>query len=276
MPFLFAGLAVLGLIIGSFLTVVIRRTGTGATIIRGRSRCPACGKTLRWFELLPALSYFIQGGQCRSCHCPISRFYPAVELITAALFAGLGWALVRDMLPPPPFAPPGAFGPLPWEDTALWFFYYAFFAASGIAISFYDLRRRMIPLAFVQPLLLMGGGAHVVGYFRGGSLLPAITAAAGAYLLFWSLWFYSGGRAMGRGDADVALVIVAVLGPAVGLLGILFGFWLGAILGILLVLAHHLRWSSRIPFTPFLFSGALAALFLGTRLAALSPFVYVF
>ena len=81
---------------------------------------------------------------------------------------------------------------------------------------------------------------------------------------------------MGRGDADVALAIVAVLGPAVGLLGILFGFWLGAILGILLLLTGRLAWSSRVPFAPFLFAGALAALFLATRLVALNPFAHVF
>src|SRR3989338_1743423 len=119
--------------------------------------------------------------------------------MTAALFAGLGWAILHNVLPPPPFAASGS-GPLPWRDSAFQFIYYAFFGANAIVISFYDLRRRIIPLILTQPLIFIGAGAHVMGYIRGGSLLPIIVAATSAFLLFWSLWFYSEGRAMGRGD----------------------------------------------------------------------------
>lgn len=275
---LLVGLALLGLLVGSFLTVVIRRVGTGITVVRGRSRCPACGHTLRWFELLPGLSFLLQGGRCRSCGRAITWFYPAVELTTAFLFVGLGWAAFRGALPPP-FASGGASAALPWlGHMAVWLPYYLFFAATAVAVSFYDFERRLIPTRLIKPLLVLGlaaQGAGLIGQRGVSSLLPAVAVAGGSFLLFWSLWFFSAGRAMGRGDADVALAIGLTVGPAIGLLGLLLAFWMGAFFGILMVLAGRLEWSSRIPFAPFLFGGALVALFLAPSLGALNPLAYV-
>lgn len=276
---LLVGLALLGLLVGSFLTVVIRRVGTGITVVRGRSRCPACGHTLRWFELLPVLSLLLQGGCCRSCGRTIAWFYPAVELTTAFLFAGLGWVAFRGALPPPPFAGGGAAAALPWlGHMAAWLPYYLFFAATAVAVSFYDFERRLIPTGLIKPLLVLGlaaQGAGLIGPRGVSPLLFAVAVAGGSFLLFWLVWFFSAGRAMGRGDADVALAIGLTVGPAIGLLGLLLAFWMGAFFGILMVLAGRLEWSSRIPFAPFLFGGALTALFLAPSLGALNPLAHV-
>ncbi|MBI4132436.1 MAG: prepilin peptidase [Candidatus Sungbacteria bacterium] len=270
-----AGLTLLGLAVGSFLTVVIRRTGTRRRIAVSRSRCPSCRRILRWFELVPLLSFIIQRGYCRSCCRRISWFYPAVEALTACLFLGLGFGLAAGILPPPPFAGPGGhMAAASLGELAGWFFYYAFFAASAVAVSLYDHEHQLVHPKLVRPLLGVGAAAEAVGVMSGAPLLPLTAAAGGVFLLFWSLWFFSDGQAMGRGDADVALAIVLMLGPAVGLLAMLFAFWLGAILGILLVLTGRIGWRSRVPFAPFLFAGALAALGLAVPLASIISLAY--
>ncbi|HZJ55896.1 MAG TPA: prepilin peptidase [Myxococcaceae bacterium] len=97
-------LAVLGLVVGSFLNVVIARVPHGQSIIRPRSRCPRCGHVLSWYENLPLLSWVALRARCRSCKAPISVRYPAVELLTGLLFVAAGWAfgwsweLVRTLL----------------------------------------------------------------------------------------------------------------------------------------------------------------------------------
>lgn len=272
-----AGLALLGLATGSFLTVVIRRIGTRRTIVWGRSRCPSCARTLRWFELVPVFSFLLQRGRCRSCRRPISFLYPAVEVTTAVLFAALGWAIMRGIAAPPPFSLDAA--PTSPGAAAAWFLYYAFFIALAIAISSYDIERGLIPTVLVRPLVLAGAAAAALRMLAGGGaawlvLLAAVTG--GAFLLFWGLWFFSRGRAMGRGDADVALAIALCLGPAPAIAGFLFAFWIGAVLGILLVSARRLEWSSEIPFAPFLFAGAIAGIFLSGAFAPLNPLSYVF
>ena len=81
---------ILGLIIGSFLNVIILRMNTGRGI-GGRSQCFSCNKTLAWYELIPVVSYIIQRGKCRSCRTRISLQYPLVELVTGIAFAGVAW-----------------------------------------------------------------------------------------------------------------------------------------------------------------------------------------
>lgn len=277
MLLLAAGLAFLGLATGSFLTVIIRRTGTRSPIVWGRSRCPKCKRTLRWFELVPVISFLLQRGRCRFCRRPVSLLYPGVELLTAFLFVALSAAVFRGLISPPPFSGDTAAGTL--GAMALWFLYYAFFAAMAIVISAYDLEHGLIPSAFVRPLFIVGAGAALVRLGAGGGageVFSLAVFAGGVFIFFWSIWFFSAGRAMGRGDADVALAIALVLGPAAALAGLLFAFWIGAILGILLVSVRRLGWSSEIPFAPFLFGGAILALFLSGAFAPLNPFSYVF
>lgn len=285
-----AWLALVGLAVGSFLGVVIRRSGTrvgphtknfgaGAGITRGRSFCPNCRKQLDWFELIPLLSFSLQRGRCRSCRQPISLFYPALEIITAVLFVALGRAALAGILPPPPFASLAFGGPGILGGSAGWFLYYALFGVMAIIVSFHDFERRLIPLVPVRLLIIVGSGAQFAGLLKRGdisSLFPAVLVAGGAFVLFWSLWFFSRGRAMGRGDADVALAIGLYLGPAQAAWGLLLSFWFGAAVGILLVLTGRLGLKSRIPFAPFLFGGALVSLFVSTSWGALNPFRYVF
>lgn len=269
MPLVLIGLGILGAAAGSFLTVVVSRLGTGETILWGRSHCIHCKKTLRWFELLPVLSFIAQGGQCRSCAGNIPRVYLCIELATALLFIAIGLAVLQGAIPPPPFAAGATFSPYAGGVIngagllVLFFLYYAFFAAVAVAVSFYDYLHRLIPTVLIWPLAVIGFLAHAAGALQShdaSRIGVALIVAFAAFAAFWSLWFFSHGRAMGRGDSDVALAITLALGMRVALLGFLFTFWIGAGFGIMAVLAGRMGWKSEIPFAPFLFLGAIIAL----------------
>ncbi|MEW6276794.1 MAG: prepilin peptidase, partial [Bacillota bacterium] len=88
-PFFLGLSAILGLFVGSFLNVVIYRLPRGEQVTGGRSRCPACGRALAWFDLVPVLSFLLLQGRCRHCLARISPRYPLVELLTGAVFAAL-------------------------------------------------------------------------------------------------------------------------------------------------------------------------------------------
>lgn len=277
MPFALFGLALIGAAVGSFLTVVVSRIGTGETILWGRSHCVHCKKTLRWFELLPVLSFLAQGGQCRFCGKNIPRAYFFIEAMTAFLFAAIGSAVLQGVIPPPPFAVGAAFSPHSGGAVngagllLSYFLYYAFFAAVAVAVSFYDYLHRLIPTVLIWPLAVIGFIAHAANAFQSHDAIRisvTLIAAFAAFAAFWSLWFFSRGRAMGRGDADAALAIVLALGTRVAVIGFLFAFWIGAGFGIMAVLAGRMGWKSEIPFAPFLFLGAIVALFV-------SPFSYL-
>ena len=95
---------VLGLVVGSFLNVVIARVPAGLSVVSPGSRCPHCGHVLAWYENIPLLSWLVLRARCRQCKAPISARYPAVELLVGLLFAacavrfGPGWELVRALL----------------------------------------------------------------------------------------------------------------------------------------------------------------------------------
>src|SRR3989344_3561435 len=273
-----AAAGVLGALAGSFFTALIPRLGTGETVLTGRSRCDSCAKTLRWFELLPVLSFAIQGGRCRFCRGPIPRSYPAIELSTAFLFAATAWALGRGLIPSPFLGEAaGAFFGSVAASLVISFFSYAFFAATAVAVSFYDLLHRLIPAVLIWPLAAIGLAEKVAGapiardagvFFSGAGM------AGAAFLMFWSIWFFSKGRAMGRGDADVAKGIWLFLRPVEALAGLVFAFWLGAAFGIMALFLRKLGWKSQMPFAPFLFAGALAALFASGYVRAITSSLY--
>src|SRR5712692_10706805 len=104
LPFACAFMAVFGAVIGSFLNVVIHRLPREQSIVFPKSTCPACRAPIRAYDNIPILSFLVLRGRCRSCRAPISARYPAVEFLTALLFAlvtwhdGLGWALPFDLL----------------------------------------------------------------------------------------------------------------------------------------------------------------------------------
>lgn len=254
---IFAG--TLGLIIGSFLNVVIYRYNTGKTIL-GRSFCFACRVTLRWTELVPVFSYLIRRGRCRACFSFISPQYPLVEFITALIFAGLAYRYN-------PFIEG-------WWPTIFLLILYWVVASVLMVIAVYDLRHKIIPddfsyafigLAFLAPFFIYAG--QLLGILV--RLANGLLGAGVLFLVFWGLWRYSEGRWMGFGDAKLVIGIGLLLGLLEGVTAVILAFWLGAIVGLGLILLDrskltkkfpHLSLKSEIPFAPFLVLATIIAL----------------
>jgi leader peptidase (prepilin peptidase)/N-methyltransferase len=243
----------LGLCVGSFLNVVVHRLPRGESIVRPRSRCPACGWSLPAWANIPLLSYAGLRGRCANCRGRISPRYPLVELATGLLFGALTLRWLEWGLAPRLFVDQGL-------------------AAALVAVSLIDWERQIIPNAITCPGSVAGlllawlvpPPPHVPGALAGFvDALLALAVAGGA------MWALSAGyeRLRGRiglGMGDVKLV--AMLGTFLGLentLGILvLGSLLGLTYALALMLVRGANLRTRIPFGPALAAAALVGLFL--------------
>lgn len=271
-PTLFITIATLfGLLVGSFLNVVIHRLPKmmeqewhrNCAELRGeetaealkynlvvpRSACPACGHRISAWENIPVISYLTLRGKCAGCKMRISARYPLVELCAGALSGLIAWRF--------------GFG-----ATALMAMLFMF---ALLALTFIDFDTHLLPDDITLPLLWMGLLLNTGGLFT--DLHSAVIGAIGGYLALWSVYrifkLVTGKEGMGYGDFKLLAAIGAWFGwqllPAVILLSSL----VGSIIGIgLIMLARHGR-STPIPFGPYLALGGIAALFFGPQMARL-------
>jgi prepilin signal peptidase PulO-like enzyme (type II secretory pathway) len=249
---IYPALFVFGLIIGSFLNVVILRFDTGASIARGRSKCFSCDKTLFWYELIPFMSFLLQKGRCKGCGSKISWQYPLVELAGALVFP-LAYVSV-----------PGAFFDV---------FHFLAFALISIilcvyvVIYVYDLKHKLIPDFFSYGVALLSLALIVLEWSMVGSIdLSKLLAGPALFLFFFFFWFVSRGTWMGLGDAKLALSVGWILGLSQGIAAILFSFWIGALFSLVVMALQklgarrgNLGMKSQIPFGPFIILGFLIA-----------------
>lgn len=265
-------LALLGLLIGSFLNVVIHRMplmmergwrlesadllGVAiadtpeVTLSKPRSRCPACGRPIRWYENIPVASYFALGGKCSACKAPISMRYPAVEVLTAVLFAAVGLH----------------FGAQPM--TLLW----CGFLAALIALAFIDLDTTFLPDDLTLPLMWAGIVSAALGWIP-VSLAASVGGAVAGYLSLWFVFhayrLIRGKEGMGAGDFKLLAALGAWMGwqaiPSI----ILLSSAVGAVVGIALIVFRRHDREVPIPFGPYLAGGGVAALFFGEQLSRL-------
>ncbi|MBI2630789.1 prepilin peptidase [Candidatus Nomurabacteria bacterium] len=246
----------LGLIIGSFLNVVILRLNTKKSF-GGRSACMACKNTLAWFELIPLFSYVGLSGRCRNCKTKISIQYPLVELTVGIIFAAL-FLKFQDIF----FLSAYAF--------AAMYAYYTLFFSLLLVAAVYDLKYKIIPdslsitlgiISFVG-LFLFNSSSILLPYWHMPSLLqflagPIIAAP------FALLWLVSRGRWMGLGDAKLATSLGWVAGLYTAISGVVIAFWAGAIVGVfLLMFSGKYKMKSEIPFAPYLAFGVFLAFLL--------------
>jgi len=262
-------LFIYGLAAGSFLNVVSLRYESGKFILRrestvGRSRCPKCESELRWFELIPLLSFIVQFGRCRHCGQPISLQYPIVEFLSGLIFVLVPWRL-QSVISGSNF----------YVAAALWI---AIFWTL-LLLSLIDLRLRIIPdeaniflavlgvgLAFLffkgSPFSLVGSYSSVFGGQAEiwlGRLLAAIFSAA----LFGLLILTTRGRGMGAGDLKLAAALALVFGWPDVLFVVVLGFIIGAVYGVIAVTSGRKKMKSIVPFGPFLAASSAAIFFLG-------------
>lgn len=245
-------LFIFGLIIGSFLNVVIIRFNTGMSISRGRSQCFSCSKILRWYELIPLFSFLAQAGLCRECRSRISWQYPLVELA-----GGLAFVLSYTRFP-------GAFYSL---VPFLGFILTAALLCLYIVICAYDMRHKIIPDFFSYGAALISLGLIGLDYFLIGSVDPyRVIAGPILFLFFFVFYYFSRGRWMGLGDGKLALSIGWALGLGAGVAALFISFWIGAALSLLVMALQKLSKSnsnlsmqSAIPFGPYLIIGFIIA-----------------
>ncbi|MBV9660604.1 MAG: prepilin peptidase [Acidimicrobiales bacterium] len=238
--------ALYGLIVGSFLNVVIYRVPAERSIVRPPSSCPGCGQCIRPRDNIPVVSWVLLRGRCRSCGMKVSARYPLVELLTAAAFAAVALRF-------------GASWTLPAE---------VFFVAGLIALSFIDFDHLLLPRRVVYWVGGLVGAALLVAAAAQSSWhrfgVGAICAAVEFLVLFAINWISP--RSLGFGDVRLGPVIALAL----GWLGWRYAFWgflganlIGAVVGLSLIAAKRMGRKTLVPFGVFLSIGAFLALFLG-------------
>ena len=241
--FLEATCFLFGLVIGSFLNVVIARLPTGRSIARPPSACPACDAAIRWYDNLPVLSWLWLRGRCRACRAVISWRYPAVELLTAVLFA-----LAARQL-----------GPRLDLGPAL------LLLAALVAITGIDLDHQIIPDVITLPGIVVGAVANLT--VRPGNWLDTLLGIVIGGGLFLIIILASGGG-MGGGDMKLGAMMGAFLGWKLVLLAILLGVFAGGAVAIGLLSTGSKGRKDPVPFGPFLALGAVVSLLWGQSLLA--------
>ncbi len=256
-PLIFAGF---GLIIGSFLNVLILRKNIFS--LDGRSECMSCQAQLRWFDMVPVVSWLLLRGRCRSCGSSISVQYPLVEGMSAFFFALIGASSIAHQ-------PVSVLLSLTIISIL-------------IAIAVYDIRHTIIPdnwaYCFAAAALAL---TLYMGIPPGAAMWSYLIAGPLAALPIGTLWFVSGGRWIGLGDAKLSLGIGWLLGPVYGITGVFFAFVIGALVSVCILMplpflmralkrrgiarfrsrAAQLTMKSEVPFGPFLIASCLIVWF---------------
>lgn len=274
-----AVLFALGAALGSFLNVVTMRYDGRSPLlslkrIGGRSHCPDCGQKLKWYELIPVLSFILQLGRCRSCGRALSWQYLIVEILSGAVFVLTPTAVKTAFV---------GIGAIPF-----WYFpltvIFLLAALILIAISAIDARLRVIPDECNVALLILGIAVALIVYdagifegartsfishyallfgFRDNVWLNRFASALIGALFFGLIILLSRGRGMGIGDLKMAGAAGFLLGwPDIGL-AILIAFISGAFWGIILILGGKKKLRSSVPFGPFIALGIFLAMFWG-------------
>lgn len=244
---------IFGLIIGSFLNVVVYRLQTEETLM-GRSHCRGCNQQIAWYDNVPVLSFLRLRGKCRKCGDKISWQYPLMEFGVGILFALTGHFFFD------------VWDSLSWVHTI---FYLGLFALLAVIFA-YDFLTMYIPMsivwiaiawtvAYLGLLQWLFSVSHIL--ISPAGVVSHILSAFGAFVFFWLMVWWSDETWMGMGDAYVAFLI----GLAVGYPGVLWAltlsFGLGAIVGSVLIALGKKGRKSQIPFAPFLAAGCMIVIF---------------
>lgn len=231
----------LGLIIGSFLNVVIWRLPRGESLARPNSRCPKCGARIRFYDNIPVVSWLLLRGRCRNCGAEIAKRYPLVEALTGAVFLGIALARGVD------------------DDLALWLP----LAAVLIAVAGIDLDHQIIPNKIVLPAAIWGLVGTII--FRPDNVDDVLIAGGAAFLVLFIAALISP-AGMGMGDVKLAGAMGLYLGSWVAP-AMLIAFLVGSVVG-LAVIAREGRGARKkgVPFGPFLALGGIVAILVGPDL----------
>ena len=267
-----AFLFVIGLLVGSFVNVLaLRYSGAHgfSKALRGRSQCPHCHKTLSWYELLPIISFLIQGRRCRHCRAKIYWQYPIVELMCGLIF--LLPLYLRNPFIPVEYS---------WIMNALWIVIFLIL----VLVALIDFRLSIIPDELNIALGLLGiamtvvqgqyglfdtfsgsflGGAAAIFGVRGSIWINRLLAVGLEILLLGIIIYTTKGRGMGMGDLKFLAALGLIFGWPDTLFITAFSFIIGAVFSIYLLVAHRKAMRDAVPFGPFLVLGTVVVFFFG-------------
>ncbi|MDQ1299565.1 MAG: leader peptidase (prepilin peptidase) / N-methyltransferase [Patescibacteria group bacterium] len=223
------------------MAVIAERLNTGQSWIQGRSACNSCSRELSALDLVPVFSWLCFKGRCRTCSALIPAAYAIGEATLGSLFVlaylklGLSLALIMIL---------------------------AAFAVLAFIVM-YDLRHTVVPTT-ASTLLIVSSLGYALLTSGGNMHLGQTLLVAGVMgFLFFMVHFLSRGRAMGLGDSPVALALSLLTGGSLAIAGLLFSFWIGAVVGIAILVSRpkgH-RMGIEVPFVPFLAAGYVLAYF---------------
>jgi leader peptidase (prepilin peptidase)/N-methyltransferase len=245
-PFYVPLAALFGLLVGSFLNVVIYRLPREESIVFPGSHCASCNASLRWYHNIPLFSFLFLKGQCHACKNKISYRYPIVEALTAALFA---LAVARE------------------PQMIAWPFQFYFLAALLVSTAI-DLEHWIIPDMVTLPGIMIGliGSFLIPDHSLMDSLLGVLV---GGGILFSIAWIYTTvtkKEGIGGGDIKFLAMVGAFLGAKGALETLILSSFVGSLLGVFLIIAKGKGGKTAIPFGPFLSGGAFCAFLFGETL----------
>ncbi len=229
-----------GLVVGSFLNVVIHRVPQRESVVWPASHCPHCGEPIRPGDNVPLVSYVLLRGRCRNCKEPISARYPAVEATTGLLFGAAAYEFGASLALLPALV----------------------LVSALISLAVIDLEHRLLPNVIVGPAALAGLVLSILADPAGWWMYP-LSAVAVAGFLFGLVLIYPSG--MGMGDVKMGGMLGAFLGPYAAL-AVFLGALLGAVSGGLLMAAGKVQRRSALPFGLFMALGGVISLFVGPQL----------
>jgi len=232
-----------GLVVGSFLNVVIHRVPRHESIVWPASHCPHCGQPIRSIDNVPLISYLLLRGRCRNCKERISARYPAVEALTGFLFGAAAYEFGVSL----------ALLPALVLISAL------------IVLAIIDLEHRLLPNVIVGPAALAGLILSILANPAGWWIYPLSALAIAGALLVLALAIPGG---MGMGDVKMGGMLGAFLGPYAAL-AVFLGALLGAVTGGVLMAAGKVQRRSHLPFGLFMAMGGVISLFVGPQLWSL-------
>jgi leader peptidase (prepilin peptidase)/N-methyltransferase len=238
---------IVGLMLGSFLSVLVGRWDTRKGILTGRSACPDCGHALAWYDLIPLVSWIVLFRCCRYCRRPIPFRYPAMELAMGSVF---GVYAAR-------------WGVSGWWSVGDFAMLFGF-----VVLFFFDVYRRILPDAVVFPLIGIALARLIVlrPDFLANSVATGSVLAAGLFLLH----AVSHGRWLGMGDVKLSFLVGVLFGYPAAVSVTFIAIWLGALFGLVLMAVRRAALTTALPFGAFWSAVAIIAVLWPTPVRMLS------
>lgn len=235
--------AVVGLLMGSFGNVCIFRLPQKKSVVYPPSHCPKCQTPIRLHDNIPVLSYLLLGGRCRACKKTISFIYPTIEILASALSVATLWK----------------FG---WNMQSLFFY---LFGWGLLVIIVIDLQHMIIPNILTYPGFVLGliGGVFFFSNPWWQSVGGALIGGGLLWIVGWAYFHATKRVGLGGGDIKLMAVVGAFLGIELTVLTIFFSSFLGAFVGLYILVVKKKSTKHALPFGPFIAAGALLALFFG-------------